>query len=729
MDYKQKYIKYKQKYLELKDSYSNLMTGKLNGGGRCYNYGIQQHFGECWHDAITMLLFQSDVTNKDDKFLNINEKMINDANSVLSELFSPKNIDKNAYMLPELIYTYYLKNRDNRDELMRKIKAFLDISKEYMSGQMLRIQNRNILDISRYPVNDKSLLELDLGEEMFKIKMIDDNYKINIDDIPIYERRLQELEKIPEKLRTEKNKKDIENINFTIDRIKLSEKEHKEKYVEKYKRIYEEIDRLSEEYRKDHDKSTSVLPPEERRARRNSLSASLTCSNHILKLVNIFDGNPRPIKLIGAGGSIDDKIMAIQIINLYMDINSYYFIKYFDLEDIDIEELEELITLMNDPNLIGLHISVKYKEEYHSISTYNCNKTQLLYDDNLSKPIKTSWKDSLLELLNNAKNIKTKLIVKYFGDDKVLSQIPLHELSESKMSIIKELIKDKLPKREYYEKDLEKKIKNQTIQQMSGVKLSEIIKIEKYFKEKLKRELELLPSQKQMEEEYINSRFSSVNMIYFIIKKEKKESEETYIFNNLLSDMEDYKNIEIGIKRLIEIKGIGSTGSDEDFEKIKKLIIELLENDCNIVVLSYIFILPFIKMDIDKIAKNNMIVKLLHEIIKSHPTILEKYGDINNKEINIYLLFLNTQGSINYFEKFDESDIQRLKRLITNNISYYYSSDFSFSDVDGNIKIDKIMNRIKSPEYPKIVDPKTKRDILFNFLLDELTKFDKIYKK
>ena len=48
MDYKNKYLKYKNKYLSLKKS--------LKGGANCPKVGFFQHIGECWHDALSMVL-------------------------------------------------------------------------------------------------------------------------------------------------------------------------------------------------------------------------------------------------------------------------------------------------------------------------------------------------------------------------------------------------------------------------------------------------------------------------------------------------------------------------------------------------------------------------------------------------------------------------------------------------------------------------------------------------
>jgi len=69
--------------------------------------------------------------------------------SKLVELFSPENIEANAYKLPTYIYIYYLKNNSNPD-INDKIQKFLDLSKKYMFSQVKRIENRRKQDMPRY---------------------------------------------------------------------------------------------------------------------------------------------------------------------------------------------------------------------------------------------------------------------------------------------------------------------------------------------------------------------------------------------------------------------------------------------------------------------------------------------------------------------------------------------------------------------------------------------------
>jgi len=107
MDYKKKYLKYKQKYLKLK-------------GGRlcdiCPTKGFNQHSGECWHDAFSMvMLFTDDLSDNIQNLFNIwlqNE-------SLIDEYFVKTFLDESRkILLPPNIY-------DLSDELKDIIKTYI----------------------------------------------------------------------------------------------------------------------------------------------------------------------------------------------------------------------------------------------------------------------------------------------------------------------------------------------------------------------------------------------------------------------------------------------------------------------------------------------------------------------------------------------------------------------------------------------------------------------------
>ncbi len=89
-DYKEKYLKYKQKYINLKN---NLKGGTCN---RCPILGFSQHYEECWHDSLSIIVMYSD--GMCDIIQPIFE---NDIETIITQI--NKNIDENKipdYYLP-----------------------------------------------------------------------------------------------------------------------------------------------------------------------------------------------------------------------------------------------------------------------------------------------------------------------------------------------------------------------------------------------------------------------------------------------------------------------------------------------------------------------------------------------------------------------------------------------------------------------------------------------------
>jgi len=119
MDYKAKYLKYKNKYLQLKG-------GKYCE--KCPVKGFIQHTGECWHDALSMiLLFSNDISDDiQDKF---NEWLEDD--SKIDEYLNSIYNDKSRYVLLPF----------NIDVLTEELK--LDI-KQYITYLFARYQKELI---------------------------------------------------------------------------------------------------------------------------------------------------------------------------------------------------------------------------------------------------------------------------------------------------------------------------------------------------------------------------------------------------------------------------------------------------------------------------------------------------------------------------------------------------------------------------------------------------------
>jgi hypothetical protein len=131
MDFKEKYLKYKSKYLKLKKQY---------GGANCLKFGFQQYTGQCWHDALSMTMMQSDAL-KDTFISQLTVLDIDIIHQKLIGLFSPENINKNAYLLPFTIYLYYLINKGT-SRMEKLITEFLRLSKEYITNHKERALNR-----------------------------------------------------------------------------------------------------------------------------------------------------------------------------------------------------------------------------------------------------------------------------------------------------------------------------------------------------------------------------------------------------------------------------------------------------------------------------------------------------------------------------------------------------------------------------------------------------------
>ena len=469
--YRKKYLKYKQKYLELRDMY---------GGGKCFEYGLQQHKGECWHDSITMMLFQSDITNKNDELLNISDDQINRQYTKLLELFSPENIEKNAYKLPTEIYIYYLKNKTNPD-INDNISKFLDISKKYMFGQVKRIKNRLKHDIPRY--NPLYLLtSFRDGRELFEEQIIRELKKND----ELFKEMLLKTPDYP----------DRENI---LRRFNMTEKEREEyKKTQEYQLVRQQLTQMiNTEYKKRELESKqieSTLPKTEKIARRLSFRKSIECSLHILTIARIFNITQKTKDKLSHGASDNVTKLAKEIINLYVNDKQYYYNDIINFNKIS--NYNSLINMLDEPKLIGIDIGLNTKNnEGHAISAYMCGNNQILYDDNLSKPIKTNWKDSLKRILLKRNNKIEQ--IPFFEDDLVLANINLDEINIENIDNIKLILKEKID--ELYEFN-----KQQIIIEPNYVSLN----------------------RDQIESQYINSHMYFIDSINPSILKIASETEE-----------------------------------------------------------------------------------------------------------------------------------------------------------------------------------------------------------
>jgi hypothetical protein len=351
MDYKSKYLKYKNKYIQLKNKNDKQ---EQVGGTKCMDYGFQQHTGECWHDALAMIFLQSDLIK--DKFIdNIRTFNLDIIKIKFTEIFSEKNIEANLKLLPKLVQEFYnTKVKANKNEI-DKIYKILD----YCYAYCLNFQKRAVRrldfdkDIQRYDIKEFQLYDQEANKEF--IEKTKDEIRSRLDP------------DLPEDIKQKRIKEELKDIIAKAN-----------------KRV------------QDYNRSTKLTKQEKiiKLKRRDSFTEARMCPTEIMKifaLLNVqkdddyYYSNP-----YRRGGNT-------RTVELVMDILELFFLNNINLNMIiaDVDEKDfftKLNEIINNPNLIGIHISlVNKKSERHAISVYKCDTTELLYDDNLYKPYPFEW--------------------------------------------------------------------------------------------------------------------------------------------------------------------------------------------------------------------------------------------------------------------------------------------------------------------------------------------------
>jgi hypothetical protein len=111
-NYYNKYLKYRSKYLQLKKT-------KMNGGANCPKIGYFQHYGECWHDALSIALLYSDTLSEfhqkifDDPAFNASNIVRRDP-ATFKEHLMPINIESENYDFFLNWSEYYLNSLQER---------------------------------------------------------------------------------------------------------------------------------------------------------------------------------------------------------------------------------------------------------------------------------------------------------------------------------------------------------------------------------------------------------------------------------------------------------------------------------------------------------------------------------------------------------------------------------------------------------------------------------------
>jgi len=617
MDYKQKYLKYKQKYLKLRNQ---------SGSGKCFRFGLQQHRGECWHDALTMILFQSDALNSQDEYINyIKDADINTRYEELKELFSSENIDTNCYMLPISIYFYYLENNsaDKIVDTMEKINEFLEISKSYMHAQQKRMQNRIKNDeiLIRYPAG-YLLATFREGKELIK-KDVEQQFEKQIEEFKKNkEKFIEYLEKTP----------DYPNRDEILKKMRMSPEEIEEyKKTEEYKKQEQQIKDMIEQTIKSVENQRileeSKIDKKQKLARRLSFRKSVECSLHILRIAKLFNLTKSESDVLSHGGNINATNLAIETIKLY--VNTYNLYIYDFNLNYEFDNFNYILELINSKDFIGIDASIMIDGRGHAISFYNCGGNEIIYDDNLI-PVLNNWKESLIRLLKFKYANKDKNIY-YIGDDKILSNFTLYDINSilhtNDINKFNPVIGEKI-----------KLLFEQNIKEYE-----ETIKNFPQFKDLSK------PSYENILKMYLSNVVFVILDIRVIVKIPKYEYEYEYIINNIMSD--DIFDTDKIINRLIILKNIDETNN----EKIIEMINEILLKNKNI---NY----RFISKLFDKLSKNGLNyneiqltrVKILHNNL--HLLKNESFLRQSNffMDINMYILFLNNELSEIYLNKLDD---------------------------------------------------------------------------
>ncbi len=361
--YKNLYNKYKNKYLKLKEQY---------GGANCLKYGFQQHTGECWHDALGMLLMQSDGLK--DIFISqlheLNTGKLEVVHAKLVDLFSPENIDKNAYLLPFKAYLHYLylKLNSAQIEINKFITNFLILTKEYIKNHIKRSLNRIKYDeeLSRYP------------SKLF-------NYDI-----------FNELADFDEQLKRTTNPTEIRQIKR---RMSIHATNVCDNTISNIKALMNYTGMKINQYtiKKGGNTDSQLLA---------------------MEILNMY--------IIRSNPSYENMYIESFYLNTDFDISE---------SDIYVGKCDLLLKLFNN-NLIGIIVAGEITSNIkvvispnmmmHAISLYKCDNVELLYDDNSDGPMHIPWYYSIheyiksrgsidkLDLVNNVLNFTKYYVPKKF---------------------------------------------------------------------------------------------------------------------------------------------------------------------------------------------------------------------------------------------------------------------------------------------------------------------------
>ena len=548
--------------------------------------------------------------------------------------------------MPTQIYIYYLKNKYS----YHKITEFLELSKTYMHAQVKRIQNRLKNDIPRYDPDYLST-SLKKGRELFEEEFL------------LYAEKNKE--KLKESLLTNP---DYPNRVVLLKIINMTDAEKEE-----YKKTPEFTQSLDIAYKQKELKSTRIetkLPKTEKSARRLSFRKSIDCSMLMLRIAQLFDIHKSKFSFSSHGGTYLVNNLAKEIINLYTDNTYYYYTDTIFLDNYYNHTHNALINMLNNPQLIGINIEINFTTgSPHAISAYTCNNNQILYDDNLSKPIQVNWKDSLIRILTEIKKSNEIIKIQYFEHEEVISNLDFEEIIEENLQyILKE--------------------------QIDNIHKEWVI----HTKAPTTRE--------KIESEYIQARLGYMYNISPCIKNITSKTEEEHLLNNIFTKFSlSPDDLDIAIDRLLNIKRIKKINL-QDRNAILNLIIYILDKNTNInlYVIYYLFEL-FKKNQSSDI--NNIIIQTLNKYPQIINNFDKYYTIINDITIYIYILFLNTPESEIFLENLEDEYKQYILQYIGDYEHDYYvwnGKEFIEKSLGDIVKEIKLKNITKSPFKQQIID-------------------------
>jgi hypothetical protein len=646
--YYQKYLKYKNKYLQLRN-----LALIQNGGYNCLEYGFQQHAGECWHDALGMIMMQSDLTSEE--FIkNIKEINVDTKHQELTTMFTGVNLDKNAYLLPFQFYVYYLENKDKPGNKIKEIiNNFLRLSKEYISNHKKRVENRLTYDaqMKRYKVapTKESIARISSDADTFLQQMM-------------FYKSMNPQMLIPSK----------------------------EEYMK------QAIKQKREEYKKDSEST----PRGTRLKRAESTASSLVCSTTIIQILNLIleSDKKRQDYKTNRGGTIDHESLAYEILLLYLmnnDVKTKYYLSrdtfICDRDSIDKLKVNNILQKLNSDKLIGINISVSVdKPGDHAISLYKCGDEYKLYDDNIPDGVvKVNWKksieDELLNILNDRPtNIAypyNKIVLEQYGlqklnPEQLTNVLKLNEKKIKSFAITQALSMIDMIKTNLKITEIPEFVQNENLDEnIRQIENIYAILFGTIYRTNPSQIAQLMPPPiiGNIIRESSKIQFRPIHSLHFVTKNKYiyDEYECEYILNKFKFGLEN--EFMILFERLLKIKNITKDNCKEELLKI-------LQKYYGIIDFNYMY---YIITYFNKDETNNVISfedenLLVYKLIQTVPDIINNLSFVNyfipyrissNSVLTLY--YMNTDKSEKILDKIDaeymNKTIEEIERLLKYN--------------------------------------------------------------